>query len=90
MCAGGVKRWKKCPVVTFFGCFQRGPPRFGLFFVPFSYPGVGGPEFSDARGTQKNTIFGVKKNANYHSVGVDIIPGGGVGGDDGQSFTSVL
>ena len=51
--------------------------------MPISYMGVGGTKFSDAWGTQNYTISGGQKVAVSSCIGVDIIPGGGRGGEGG-------
>ena len=61
----------------FLGCFPRGPPHLGFFLVPISYMGVGGYKYSVNFGTQKTPILGGHILAFYHSIGVDIILGGG-------------
>jgi len=47
--------------------------------VPISYMGVGGYKYSVNFGTQKTPILGGHILAFYHSIGVDIILGGGEG-----------
>ena len=46
--------------------------------MPISYMGVGGYKYSVNFGTQKTPILGGHILAFYHSIGVDIILGGGV------------
>ena len=45
--------------------------------MPISYMGVGGYKYSVNFGTQKTPILGGHILAFYHSIGVDIILGGG-------------